>query len=380
VVDTVSRNSNPETLVRIAGDEFVVLLEDIHDVQDAELVAYRVLKILSEPYLFGGKEMTVSVSIGYVVPESYYDKPENIIRDADIAMYKAKLKGGACIVGFSQDMYNSAVARMQIENEMRLGIDRQEFTTYFQPIFALEDDKLMGFEALVRWNHPHRGVIPAKDFIDIAEETNMIVPIGYEILRQSCRFIKQLQDKYNRAANLFVSVNVSVRQLTSDDLIERVNQILDETGYDPRKLWLEITETTLIENLEDVLGMLTGLRQLGISIEIDDFGVGYSSLSYLQSLPIDGFKIDRSFVNKINGEGEKIVDTLVELGKSLKLMQVAEGVETNKQKDYLRQISCEYMQGYLMAHPMSMERIESYIDKMADQPTELFTPGLMEVE
>jgi diguanylate cyclase (GGDEF)-like protein/PAS domain S-box-containing protein len=370
--DRVARMTGPETVVRIAGDEFVVLLEGIRCAQDAEQIADRVIHTLAKPFVIRGNgsshEITIRVSVGIVIPERTYEQAEDIIRDADIAMYKAKQSGGDARVRFAPEMYDVVVTRMQLEHEMRRAVERHEFVLHYQPIYSVCDDTIIGFEALARWNHPSRGLLAPKDFIGPAEETGLIVPIGYEILRMACTQMKQWQYKYKPATPMIVSVNLSVRQLATLDLVAQVKQILEETGFEPEYLWLELTETILIEQLEIVKEVLVELRRLGIHIEIDDFGVGYSSLSYLQHLPVDGFKIDRSFVSQIQNGGQQIVSTLIELGKNLGLTQIAEGVETEVQKEYLQKLSCGYMQGYLMGKPMGAEWVESFLDERGLAP------------
>lgn len=359
--DTVTRFSGPETVARIAGDEFVLLLEDFQKIEDALNVAERISGLLNAPYWIAGQEVSLTASIGMVVPEEAYPNAEDIIRDADIAMYRAKQMGGGQVVRFNQDMYASTLARMQLETDLRKAVERREFEVFYQPIYFLDDDRLAGFEALVRWNHPQRGLLQPDEFILVADEIGMIIPIGLFVLEEACRQMQSWRDRLKNSPELMVSVNFSARQLAAPNLLAEIHAILKTTAFDPHKLWLEVTEGTLLENNELVLDRLQELRALGVRIKIDDFGTGYSSLSYLQNLPIDGFKIDRSFIKDIHGGGEKIVKTLVELGHSLGLTEVAEGVETEFQKEYLKNLSCQYAQGYLMARPVSASAIEELL-------------------
>lgn len=362
-MDSIVRTTGPETIARIAGDEFVILLEDIRSQQDVDGITERILKTISEPLYIGKKQFTIGASIGVVVPEKAYKQPQDIIRDADIAMYRAKQLGGSDYVRFSHELYESTAARMMLEYDLHRAIERREFEVHYQPIYAVSDDSLIGFEALVRWNHPRLGLLYPDAFIGLAEETGMIVPIGYHVLRTSCANMKKWQQE-GIAERMIMSVNLSARQLADPDLVEKITDTLEEYDLHPSLLWLEITESTLIRNLTSVQQVLMDLRRIGIKIEIDDFGMGYSSLSYLQNLPVDGFKIDRTFIKEITDNGQQIVNTLVELGRNLKLVQIAEGVETNMQKEYLQKLACEYMQGYLMARPMSIEVIEPFLRMM----------------
>jgi diguanylate cyclase (GGDEF)-like protein/PAS domain S-box-containing protein len=354
-IDFISRLTGVETLARIAGDEYVLLIEDFHSIGDVQKVADRVAKVLSAPYHIAGREVSLSASIGYVIPDQPYEQVEDIIRDADIAMYQAKKRGTGQAILFQSEMYRKTLGHMQLENELRQAVERREFEVFYQPIYTLADDRMVGMEALVRWNHPERGLLAPAEFIQVAEDTGLIVPIGYFVLRESCCMMQLWRQDYPTMEELFVSVNLSAQQVMSSSMAENIRFILAATGFDPQRLWLEVTESMLLESNEMVIRQLKELRQLGIRIEIDDFGTGYSSLSYLQHLPIDGFKIDRSFIRDIQAEGRQIVKTLADLGHSMGLTEVAEGVETTQQKDYLKTVSCDYIQGYLMSRPVSAQ-------------------------
>jgi diguanylate cyclase (GGDEF)-like protein/PAS domain S-box-containing protein len=361
--DTIARLTGPDTLARIAGDEFVILLEDLRSPKDAIQIAERIVNTLSEPYYLAGQQVNIGVSLGVVVPSEPYDNPEDIIRDADIAMYDAKHAGGARVSLFNTQMYETTLARMNLESELRLAVERQEFEVYYQPIYKLDGDRVVSFEALVRWNHPQRGLILPGEFIGIAEETGLIVVIGHNVLCQACRQVQEWNLAYNYSPPLEVSVNVSVKQIISTGFVQQVFDVLSEVGLPPHNLCLEITESTLMENLGEVNAILKDLRHHGIRIYIDDFGTGYSSLSYLKDLPVDGFKIDRSFVRDIDRSGQEIVKTLISLGRSLGLSEVAEGVESEEQKQFLKTLSCSRIQGYLMARPMSGSKARLFLEE-----------------
>lgn len=368
--DTISRFTGPETLARIAGDEFVLLLEDFRNLDDVQKVVERMTGLVNAPYRVAEQEVSLTASIGLVVPEEAYENPEDIIRDADIAMYRAKQLGGGQVIQFNQEMYQGTRARMQLESDLRKAVEHREFEVFYQPIYLLDNNDIAGFEALVRWNHPQRGFLLPGEFIKVADEIGMIVPIGLFVLEEACQRMQSWRKSLKISPELMISVNFSAHQIVAPDLLEAIHRILEKTGFDPQKLWLEVTEDTLLENNQVVLNRLRQLRALGIRIEIDDFGTGYSSLSYLQNLPIDGFKIDRSFIKDIQGGGEKIVKTLIELGHSLGLIEVAEGVETERQMEYLKKMSCQYAQGFLMSRPISAAAIEDLLTTMNGIPLE----------
>ena len=359
--DTVSRFNGLNTVARIAGDEFVILLEDFCDEEDVQKVGDRIAGLLNAPFLIDGQEILVSASMGVAVPEEPYDNPEDIIRDADIAMYRAKQLGGARMVKFSSEMYQGTIQRIQLENDLRKAVERNEFEVHYQPIFTLGDHRLTGLEALVRWNHPQKGLLLPEEFIKVADEIGVIIPIGYFVIEEACRKVKSWQESYNFEPEIIVSLNLTPRQLMHDDLVERVAAITQKIGVKPMQLWFEVTESVLLENNKQVLARLNEIKRLGIHIEIDDFGTGYSSLSYLQNLPIDGFKIDRSFIKDIQIGGTHIIKSLVELGHSMGMTEVAEGVETEFQMEFLKSIDCDYVQGYLLARPLSPVVVEQWL-------------------
>jgi diguanylate cyclase (GGDEF)-like protein/PAS domain S-box-containing protein len=361
--DTIARFSGPETLARIAGDEFVILLEDFNHPEDAFIVAERMLYLLRQPVqINGGDVVNIGASIGVVVPEAAYENVEDLLRDADIAMYQAKKNGRDNVVLFTSEMYHLMADRMQLENELRCAVDRKEFSVFYQPIFSLVDDRLVGFEALMRWNHPQRGLLLPAEFLDIAEETGLIIPIGYYVFEESCRQMVAWQKQYQLPAEITVSVNLSARQLVADELVQFISQTLEESGFAPQSLWLEITESYLVKNMETIQSTLDALRVMGIRIEIDDFGSGYSSFN-LHTLHVDGYKIDRSYIQDTGHTGQQLLKNLVSIGQNLGLTQVAEGVESSEQKDYLKSLSCAYGQGYLMARPLNAAQVAGIIQE-----------------
>jgi diguanylate cyclase (GGDEF)-like protein/PAS domain S-box-containing protein len=366
-VDTVTRFSGLGTFVRIAGDEFVLLLEDFQSVEDIYKVAERIEKIFQLPFSIGENKVNISASIGLVIPDEPYVNAEDIIRDADIAMYRAKRVERAQIVRFTPEMYNGTLARLELENDLRHAIENSEFEVYFQPIYSMAPYHISGFEALVRWNHPQRGLLPPSEFITIAEETGLITLIDFFVLKEACSRMMSWWKMGIIGADVIISVNFSARQIMSIDLVKNVRTLLEEIGFDPKNLWMEITERTMVQVDASTRARLNELRKLGIRIEIDDFGTGYSSFSYLQELPVDGFKIDRSFIKGILGEGRQIVKSLVDLGHSLGMIQIAEGVETCAQRDYLNSLACDYAQGYLMSRPVTAGAIEEMMAKESEK-------------
>jgi diguanylate cyclase (GGDEF)-like protein/PAS domain S-box-containing protein len=363
--DHITRYSPPEILARIAGDEFVILLEDFQSVEEIQRIAERVEKLISSPYKISGIEVNLTASIGLVIPDQPYNNPEDMIRDADIAMYRAKLAGGAKVMCFNQEMHQSAMAKMQMETDLRQAVERGEFVVYFQPLYTFQNEQIFGFEALVRWNSPRYGFLTPGEFIPLSEETGLIAPIGYYVMEEACRQMQKWRKAIPTCADLILSVNLSSRQIMNGELVENVRAILEKTGFDPKGLWLEVTESTMVQMSTSVWTQLSELRAMGICIEIDDFGTGYSSLSYLQDLPIDGLKIDRSFIRELQGGGYQIVKTLIDLSHSMGLTAVAEGVETQSQYNFLRDLACDYAQGFLMSKPVDAGVVEELLKSRA---------------
>ena len=348
-----------ETLARFGGDEFVILCEDIFDDEDAVAVAERVLKAFSLPFHLALGETMAAASIGISVTSDPNQDPDDLIRDADAAMYRAKGAGGARVVLFDEVTRERALARLHNERAIRKAIEREEFRVFFQPEISIDGEHIMGMEALVRWQHPERGLLGPGEFIALAEETGLIVPLGTWVLRDACQRAVVWQRSRPADQPLTLRVNVSARQLAQDSLRATVAEVIAETGIEPGLLCLEVTESVLIEDPEESIRTLTELKQLGVKIAIDDFGTGYSSLEYLRRLPVDCVKVDRSFVRGVpeNEEDVAIVNAVIELGHALKLSVTAEGVETTDQFDNLRAAGCDTAQGFLFFRPEPPEEV-----------------------
>ncbi|MDQ3802732.1 MAG: EAL domain-containing protein [Acidobacteriota bacterium] len=346
-----------DTVARLGGDEFAVLLDGLDSNEDAVRVAERVQEELARPLYLDGHEVYTTASIGITICTAYYDDPENILRDADTAMYYAKENGKARYELFDAAMHASVVARLQLENDLRRAVENHEFFVHYQPIIALGTGRVAGFEALVRWRHPERGFVSPAEFIPLAEETGLIADIGDWVLYESCRQMSEWRRELPPHSGLTVSVNLSSKQFTQPDLIGRIAHTLRETGLPPQFLKLEITESAVMDNAEVAALMLIQLREKGIQLSIDDFGTGYSSLSYLHRFPVDTLKIDRSFVGRMGegGENTEIVRTIVTLASNLGMAVIAEGVETREQHEQLNALKCEYGQGYLYSRPVDAD-------------------------
>jgi diguanylate cyclase (GGDEF)-like protein len=343
-----------DTLTRLGGDEFAILADDIHDVNDAILLAERVRDDLKAPFSLGGHEVFAAASIGIAIGSRDRERPEDLLRDADTAMYRAKALGKGRHVVFDQAMHTSVVERLRLETDLRRAIERSEFQVHYQPIIALRSGRIAGFEALVRWEHPELGPVPPASFIPVAEETGLILPLGLWVLRAACVQLHEWQSRGPEFSTLMMSVNLSSRQITQPDLVEQIDQILQETGLAPRHLKLEITESVIMEHPPSAVEVLRRLKELGIRLSLDDFGTGYSSLSYLHRFPIDTLKIDRSFVHRLDFEdGDSvIVQTIVALAHNLGMQVIAEGVETEGQMQRLVNMGCQYGQGYYFSRPV----------------------------
>ncbi len=343
-----------DTVARLGGDEFVLLLEDIEDLQGATRVADRIQRELESRFDLEGNSIFTTASIGIVQGSTNYAQAEDMLRDADIAMYRAKMLGKARYEVFDATMRDRAVARLELETGLRSAIAREEFQVYYQPILSLKNNRITGFEALVRWQHPQRGLVAPAEFIPMAEDTGLIIPIGQWVLREACRQIRKWQAQFPADPPLTISVNLSPKQFAQLDLISQIERTLAETGLDAHSLKLEITESIIVEDAEGVNQMLAQLRARGVEVQIDDFGTGYSSLGQLHRLPIDTLKIDRTFISRIghNGNGSEIVQTILTLAHDLGMKVVAEGVETTNQLAKLKHLECEFGQGFLFAKPL----------------------------
>ncbi len=343
-----------DTLARLGGDEFAILLSDVTDLVEAIHVGERARGLLEETFRVNGNEVFTSASVGIAGSDRAYERPEEILRDAEIAMYRAKARGASTCEVFDPHMHRRVVALLQLEQDLRRAIMNKEFIVHYQPIVSVCNRRITGFEALVRWKRPGRGLVPPESFIGVAEETGLMAPIGWWVLEEACRQTRRWQDVYVMDPPIGVSVNVSGKLFVEDDMVGRVIAVLEKTGLPPECLRLEITENVIMNHGDGAIGKLAELRALGVQLHIDDFGTGYSSLSYLQSFRYDSLKIDRSFVRGLGGagNGEAIVQTLVALGDLLEMNVIAEGVETAEQFRQLHAMSCPQAQGYWIARPM----------------------------
>ncbi len=350
-----------DTVARLGGDEFTILLEKLEDIYGATLVAKRIHEALSSPFQFAGHEVFTNASIGITLISPSYDQPENVLRDADTAMYQAKAMGKGRHVVFDNDMHDRAMARLEMENNLRRAIDRQELLIHYQPIVSLKTGRLIGFEALLRWMHSNCELISSPaEFIPVAEETGLIVPIGRWVLREACRQMSAWQAEISDPLQLSISVNLSRKQLAQPNLIDEINETLAGTALDARCLKLEITESMVMENAESAIDTLSQLRDLSVQSHMDDFGTGYSSLSTLHRFPIDVLKIDRSFIAGmgVNGKNSAVARTIVALAHNLGMEVIAEGVETAQQMEQLRELNCEYGQGYFFSKPLDGPEVD----------------------
>ena len=353
-----------DTVARLGGDEFTILLDDLHSSEDATRVADRMQNALLSSFDVRGKEIFSTASIGIALSSTGYEQPEDILRDADAAMYRAKGTGRARHALFDTGMHDRAVALLEIEADMRRAVERDELVMHYQPIVSLVSGRITGLEALVRWRHPRRGLIPPGEFVPLAEETGQIIPMGRWVLRRVCRQMGEWKRNSPAMRPLTVNVNLSPRQFSLPDLVGHVDEVLDETGLEASCLRLEITESALMENPDTATRILLQLQLLGVQISLDDFGTGYSSLSYLQRFPIDTLKIDRSFIGGLDREQEnlEIARTIVTIGRNLGKEVVAEGIETDRQLELLREIQCEKGQGFLFSRPLMPEDAEELVE------------------
>jgi diguanylate cyclase (GGDEF)-like protein/PAS domain S-box-containing protein len=353
-----------DTVARLGGDEFTILLEDLNQSDEVAIVAARLLKSLSMPFNLAGREVFTTASIGIAHSTMGYHYAEDMLRDADIAMYRAKTLGKARFEVFDPSMHANAVNLLRIETDLWRAIERDELYLEYQPIVSLETGKIAGFEALLRWRHPSLGVVPPSEFIAVAEETGLIVPIGTWILEEAARQVRRWQGREKVNAKLFISVNLSAKQFMKADFAADVQRIISTMEIDPGCIKLEITESMVMNKVESTIATLTQLQEIGVETSIDDFGTGYSSLSYLPRFPISTLKVDRSFVNSIteNSENLEIVRTIVMLAHNLKMKVIAEGVESTEQLAQLRRMKCEFAQGFFFSRPLSGEESTALVE------------------
>jgi len=351
-----------DSVARMGGDEFAILLEYVKSEENAEYVAQRIQKLLQLPFYINNQEVCTSASIGIALPNKDYKSPTDILRDADTAMYRAKTSGKAHQKLFKPSMLTDNLAQLKLEIDLRQALQRNELELYYQPIILLETGLICGFEALLRWQHPQQGMISPNQFIPIAEETGLIIPIGWWTLQKACQQTYNWQQKFS-LQSLTISVNLSGRQFSQSKLVEKIDEILYLTCLEHHSLRLEITETTIMENEQIVMEILSELKAMNVQLNIDDFGTGYSSLSRLRNFPIDTLKIDRSFVMKMDTESQnlEITKAIISMAANLEIDVIAEGVQTATQLALLRDLKCKYGQGYFFSKPIDSSQATKLI-------------------
>ncbi len=356
-----------DTVARLGGDEFAIILTDISSIEEAKEIAQQIHDKLSQPFYLQGNKIYSNLHIGIAPFDTEHHKPEEILRDADIAMHHAKESGRGVAV-FTKELRAQFIEKITLEADLRFAVEREELFLQYQPIVSLKNGKLIGFEALLRWQHSEHKLISPAQFIPIAEDTGLIIPMTRWILNETCRQLAEWQKLSHSTKNLIVSVNISGKHLIDDSLIDDVDEALIKSGLSASSLKLEVTESIAMENAEQTIKILTKLKELGVKLSIDDFGTGYSSLNYLHRLPFDTLKIDRSFVNSVGNDGEnsEVLQTIILLAKNLKMGVIAEGIETINQLSILQNLKCEYGQGYLMAKPLPKEELEKSLRQNRD--------------
>ncbi|MBI9111571.1 EAL domain-containing protein [Maridesulfovibrio ferrireducens] len=353
-----------DTVSRFGGDEFIVVLEELTKPREAIRIVSRIKESLSTPMLIDGHKISVAASYGIILSPTTYEKPEELIQNANVAMHQAKEAGRDKMKVFNRRMLDKAMQAMKLESDLRAGILNDELYLDYQPIYCLESKEVVGFEALIRWNHPERGLVMPGEFIPMAEESGLIFELGRWVITQACREVKSWLNKYESATNMVVSINISGRQFSQPNLVDNILSTLVEYNLPPKNLKIEITETAIMERANQAVEMLTKLQKAGVLVSIDDFGTGYSSMSNLQEFPLDQLKIDISFVRRLaeSPENVEIVKAIINLAHNLGLYVVAEGVETEQQETLLRNMGCEFGQGYLFSKPMKLAKVESFLN------------------
>ena len=367
-VDTITWTTDTPIPARLGGDEFAIILDRVGGDVDAARVARRLLAALARPYSLNGHEVQSTASIGITTSSLHYETAEEMVRDADTAMYRAKMAGGSTFVLFDEKMHREAVDRLTLENDLRRAVERGEILVHYQPILAMRTQQLLGFEALARWNHPKRGWITPNEFIPLAEETGIIIPLGVWVLEKACRQLAQWQSGRPELSQLTMSVNLSRKQLVCAELLSNLRRVLAETKIRPENLKLEITESTIMENPDKAVKILQEIQDMGVQLQIDDFGTGYSSLSCLHHFPLDGLKIHREFVSGVTSHSQAaVLKTVVSLAHNLHIPLVAEGIETPEQIAALEAMGCDQAQGYLFAMPMDAQDAGEFISRQINK-------------
>ncbi|PSB28033.1 two-component system response regulator [Stenomitos frigidus] len=349
------------TLARLGGDEFTVLLTEFAHLDSLIQTVHQILDAFTKPFQLKSHEVFITASIGIAIGNADYSQPEHILRDADMAMYRAKASGNTSYQIFDPTLHHLALQRLQLEIDLRKALQQQEFIVHYQPIVAIATGNIVGFEALVRWLHPQQGLISPATFIPIAEETGLISQIGHWVLHQACQQLQQWQDEKLTTFPLTMSVNVSAHQFAQADLVEQIDHILAATQLTPQQLKLEITESAIMENAQAAGSILQALRKQQIQLSIDDFGTGYSSLSYLHSFPVDTLKIDRSFIKQMGEHSDSLglVPLIINIAQKMGMTVVAEGIETQTQLDHLKALNCDFGQGFLFFKPLEPDKVSA---------------------
>ena len=353
-----------DACARMSGDEFGIFLDEVKDVSDTLRVADRIQQQLAKPFQIGSEEVFTSGRVGIALSATEYERAEDAVRDATLALHRVKSSVGARQQLFDPVMHGRAHARLQLETDLRWALEREEFDVFYQPIVSLDSGVITGLEALVRWEHPQRGLLEPPEFLHVAEETGMIIPLGSWVLEHSCRHMREWHEQMPQEPPLSLSVNLSVKQVLWRDFARLVGRVLEETGLDGRSLRLEVTETVMMDDADPTLKVLSDLKDLKVSLDIDDFGIGYSSLRYLHRLPIDSLKIDRSFIVNVHErkESAEIVRTILALARNIGVRVVAEGVETADELGVLKDMNCEFAQGNVFSKPLSHDAIAPLIE------------------
>jgi diguanylate cyclase (GGDEF)-like protein/PAS domain S-box-containing protein len=351
-----------DTIARLGGDEFVILIDEIIDPGITLYISQRIHAVLREPFVLGGQTTYISTSIGIALYGPQYEHREDLLRDADLALYRAKGLGKACTAMFDAELHAQAMERFQMENDLRHALERHELHVHYQPIVELATGKLRGFEALLRWQHPLRGMLMPAVFLTAAEDTGLIIPIGWWVLEEACRQVKAWQEQYPADHPLTISVNLASRQLAQPDVVQHIQEIINRTHIAPSAVHLELTERTIIARGDSITAALTELHALGVRIHLDDFGTGYSSLSALHHIPIAAVKIDRSFIADLQqSEARALTESILLLAETMRLDVVAEGIETTQQMVQLNDLGCGYGQGYYFARGLDAATAQAFV-------------------
>jgi len=354
-----------DTVARLGGDEFAILLANVKNIRDVISATERLHNKIKPPIKINNHDVHITASIGITVSKTGYKKPEDILRDAHTAMYKAKTLGRGCYVIFDEIMHAQAASYLRLENSLRQAVEKNQFLLNYQPIVFSDTNEIVGFEALLRWKSPERGLVSPNEIIPVAEETGLIIPIGKWVLREACRQLHAWHEKFPAHSHLTISVNISIKQFTPD-LAETIKHILNETGLNPTGLKLEITERVIMNNPEIAAKVFSELKDLNIKVQMDDFGTGFSSFGYLYIFPIDALKIDRPFIQSMfdNERAMEIVETIISMAHNMKMEVIAEGVETVEQLEELRKLKCNYYQGYWFSKPLDRKEAEALLDNV----------------